>query len=175
MDGIVQEEVVDRNEEVYVPPRDRVVFNQDPTLYTPTMKRGDMVRVGVPLMIDDDGVHLHATDFFWISRKLWEDLRDFQTTPPPPPNFPFPRDEAMRDTLRGDSVIWAAEMDRKIRLNPSRSHVWRVWVISSDWARDVEEVVVLGTPSLVEWSWFEINVGRPVLWGICRLVNFFRG
>lgn len=159
MDGVVQDEVVDKDE----------------TFYAPTMKRGDLVRVGVPLSVEDYGLGKRVTRFYWVSRVLWEDVRDFQSAPPPPPNFPYQPQEVMRDTLRGDSVMWAAEMDRKIRLNPRRSHIWSVRAISSDWKEDFILVVGLGASTLVEWSWFEAYVGLPFLRGICRFINLLKG
>jgi len=158
MSGVVQNEVVDKIEQFYVP----------------TMARGQMVRVGTELSITDLGPTYVVPQFFWLAKAVWEDLRDFQTTPPPPPNFPMNHSDIMRDTLRGDHVHWAAEMDRKVRLNPHRTHLWRVHVISHDWKEDVEMVIALGVPTLTEWTWFEAKIAQPILSRICRVANFLR-
>jgi len=109
----------------------------------------------------------------WVALDLWTDLEDFQSPMPPlPPNYPPELiAQAIEDTKKWNEVPWAAEVDRKIRLNPERGVVWNL-VMRSGYGL-VSEVTVLGQEHLVPWTWFEERVGYPLLCGFCSIANFF--
>lgn len=155
--GAPTEVVVDRNEVIYCSP----------------MVRSDMVRVGEPLGADS---RADTYGYAWIPRQLWDAVEDFQRPMPPfPPNFPVRQlVEEMGDTAKYDEVPYAAEIDRKLRLNPEHGVLWVCDGFSPDGSERVKLIATLCEGRLVRWNWFEAVVGLPIVNGIAKMVRAVR-
>jgi hypothetical protein len=138
-----------------------------------------LVRVGPPLSLYQQSNRFGQPEprwkvprCGWVTRDFWAGIEYFQQPAPPlPPNFPLDiLTRSLEDTKRWNQVPWAEEIERKMKLNPSRGVVWHVV------ARDGYDLVgfdaVLGEERLVPWTWLDANVGYPLLNALARIHNF---
>lgn len=66
----------------------------------------------------------YANEYGWMDRETWERVQDFQAMPAPP----SPADGVLIRIGKWQFTDYAAEMDRKIRLNPGRCTIWQLEV-----------------------------------------------
>lgn len=101
-----------------------------------------------------------ATGYRWITTGRWGRVQDFQTRP-----------TIWNATLSDASTVnhLAAEVDRKLRLNPERTTVWQLDLMDSEDYR-----AVFGEQRLVEWSWFDAHVRRPILVALAAALTRLR-
>lgn len=116
-------------------------------------------RWGVPVP------YWYVTNCGRITRSKWRQVVDFQTWPDIPVTMTVPgRREAIRQ-----------EIDRKVCLNPERSTIWQLDLQALDDPKDRMRVrTVIGQQHLVEWTWIDVRVLRPILVAFAGLLTKLR-
>lgn len=134
-----------------------------------------LVLVGRPAQIVKFGDRYGVPNCGLVFKDVWDRLEDFQSPLPPlPPNFPRKLlMDALAATTRWNEAPWAAEVERKLRLNPDRSVRWKFDLLHSDLDTWSEDTAILGEPKFVRWTWGDKNVVAPVLRIFAAVANFF--
>lgn len=136
----------------------------------------NMVRVGPePGILTGAAGNWYATSYSWISVSMWKKLSDFQQPlPQPPENFPAELRVENRPTTRWNEVPYAAEVERKMHLNPGKGVVWLVAAVGADREAEEQLAVTMGSQSLVQWSWSDANIKLPVTQSLVWIANGVR-
>ncbi len=143
--------------------------------YDDPAQRRPLVRVGrLPQITWVDGKYV-VPEWGWVFKDEMERMEDFQAPMPPlPPNFPAHIiAEAMAETKKWNEVPWAAEVDRKMRLNPDRAVRWEFDALADDKQTWHVDVATMGKEEIVRWSWGDAKVVAPILRVLASVANFF--
>jgi len=135
----------------------------------------DLVRIGRPLNVSrDEYGRWVTTPHGWVTEDEWEKISRFQSALPTlPVNFPQELlDSLLRDTRRWNGVPWAAEVDQRIRSNPSKGVLWGVDLTAVSEDEGGEETVVMGNESLVVQGKADKYLLRPLARAFCVVANF---
>jgi hypothetical protein len=110
-----------------------------------------------------------------VFKDEWERLEDFQSPMPPlPPNFPVGIiRQAMAETKRWNEIPYAAEADRKLRLNPEHTVRWKFDMLGTDKSTWYVDTATMGEHAFFRWTWGDARVVAPVLRAFCAVANFF--
>jgi hypothetical protein len=135
----------------------------------------ELVRIGRPLNVArDEYGRWSVSPHGWVTEDEWEKIERFQGQMPAlPVNFPQEfMDSLMRDTKGWNAVPWAAEVDKRIRSNPSKGVLWNVELTATAGDEGGTEVVILGQESLVVQGRADKYLLRPLARAFCAVANF---